>query len=148
MFFWTAFEKTLVLGIPFSEKKQFCFGPLFGKMFFGPLFKKVFLSAKNQWKKPSQTTGQQRLQLAKKPSEVLQKIDSNFKTTTKKMEAFLANRNFLPTAIFWPIVIFGQASFWPSVISGKLITLPNREFWPTVILAKRHLWQTVTFAQP
>ena len=46
---------------------------------------------KHPCKKPSQSIGQQRIQPAKKPSKVLQKIDSNFKTTTQKRGA-LARR--------------------------------------------------------
>ena len=37
---------------------------------------------KHPWKKPSQSIGQQRIQPAKKPSQILQQIDTNFKTTT------------------------------------------------------------------
>ena len=39
---------------------------------------------KHPCKRPSQSIGQQRIQPAKKPSKVLQKTDSNFKTTTQK----------------------------------------------------------------
>ena len=46
---------------------------------------------KHPWKKPFQSIGQQRIQPAKKPSKVQQKIDSNFKTTTGALKRAAKN---------------------------------------------------------
>ena len=46
---------------------------------------------KHPCKKPSQSIGQQRIQPAKKPSKVQQKIDTNFKTTTGALKRAAKN---------------------------------------------------------
>ena len=64
------------------RKNCFFWTAVWKNVFWAAFRKCFFLSPKNPWKKPSQSIGQQRIQPAKKPSKVQQKIDTNFKTTT------------------------------------------------------------------
>ena len=68
----------------FAENTVIVLTAVWTHVFWCRFWKIVFLSAKDPWEKPSQSIGQQRIQPAKKPGKVQQKIDTNFKTTTQK----------------------------------------------------------------
>ena len=67
---------------------------------------------KHPCKKPSQSIGQQRIQPAKKPSKVLQEIDSNFKTTTQNGAARQARRPVFGGALRAPVVVLNFYRFF------------------------------------
>ena len=135
-------------------KQMFFFGLLFGDLFLlGRFLKTVFRWAKIPRKKPSQSIGQQRIQPAKKPGKVQQKIDTNFKTTTRRLSA---------PPRFWVVVLkfesillknlaglfgwaFLSAGFFAGLCFGMAFSL---EFWPIEKnvfkrRAKKHFFQRV-----
>ena len=119
MIHWSNFRKSMTDHDPFSKKVFLArdFGKVWKtKIEFHKSIQKSISKirgGKHPCKKPSQSIGQQRIQPAKKPSKVLQKIDSNFKTTTPKMGRAPEARSLLFSNLYRFFVGLGLA-FWPS----------------------------------